>query len=115
MMESNKLNFRSSEKLLITNRFCCILNPKSSRWCNDTMGVKPWCYRRSESNYAVIINKSPVGLMEIKLLLPIILGFVFWKIRNGSRRFVTYSLGLVLVVYATVMGFHVYWVVTFMY
>ncbi|WP_427854247.1 DUF5658 family protein [Desulfosporosinus orientis] len=45
----------------------------------------------------LIINKSPAGLLVIKLLLPIILGLVFWKIRN--RKFVTYYVMLVVVVY----------------
>jgi hypothetical protein len=54
----------------------------------------------------LIINKSPAGLMAIKLLLPITLGLVLWKIRN--RKFVTYSLWLVLAVYSLVMVLHVY-------
>jgi hypothetical protein len=44
----------------------------------------------------LIINKSPAGLMAIKLLLPIILGFVLWKIK--TKKLVIYSLlDLVLV------------------
>ena len=55
-----------------------------------------------------LIETSPVAFMAAKLSLPIILGFIFWKIRNRSCKFVTYSLGLVLIVYAMVMVFHVY-------
>jgi hypothetical protein len=56
----------------------------------------------------LIINKSPAGLMTIKLLLPITLGLVLWKIKR--RKFVTYSLWLVLAVYSAVMVLHIYWV-----
>ena len=58
-----------------------------------------------------LIEKSPIVFMSVKLSLPVMLVFVLWRIRNRSRKFVTYSLGLVLSVYAVVMVFHVYWVV----
>ncbi|WP_373887475.1 hypothetical protein [Desulfosporosinus nitroreducens] len=48
--------------------------------------------------------------MAVKLLLPFILGFVLWRIRNRSLKFVTCSLGLLLIVHSVVMIFHVYWI-----
>ena len=41
----------------------------------------------------LIINKSPVGFMALKLSVPIILGFVLWKIKTK----IYLLLGLVLV------------------
>jgi Na+/proline symporter len=58
-----------------------------------------------------LIEKGPVAFMAVKLLLPVILGLIFWKIRNRSRKFVACSLGLVLIVYVVVMVLHVYWIV----
>ncbi|MBC2723552.1 MAG: hypothetical protein HGJ98_10970 [Desulfosporosinus sp.] len=58
-----------------------------------------------------LIGKSPIVFMAVKLMLPVILGFIFWKIRNRSRKFVTYSLGVVLIAYAAVMVLHVHWLV----
>ena len=50
-----------------------------------------------------LIEKSPIVFMTVKLSLPIILGFVLWKIRNRSLKFVACSLRLVLIIYAVVM------------
>ena len=58
----------------------------------------------------LLIEKSPIAFMTVKLSIPIILGLVFWKIRNRSRKFVTCSLGLVLIAYSVAMVFHVYWI-----
>ena len=55
-----------------------------------------------------LINKSPIVFMVFKLSFPAILGIVFWRMRNRSSRFVTYSLGLVLVVYSVVIVLQVY-------
>jgi hypothetical protein len=61
----------------------------------------------------LIINKSPVGFMALKLSVPIILGFVLWKIK--TKKLVIYSLlGLVLVVYAMVIVVHIYWVIRYL-
>ena len=57
------------------------------------------------------IEKSPITFMAIKLSLPVMLGFVLWEIWDRSRKFVTYSLWLVLIVYSVVMMFHAYWIV----
>ncbi len=58
----------------------------------------------------IIITKSPGAFMTVKLLLLVILGFIFWRIRNRSRRFVAYALGFALSVYVVVMEIHVYWI-----
>ncbi len=58
----------------------------------------------------LLISKSPIGLMAVKLLLPVILGSLLWQIRNRSRRSVSYSLGLVLLVYSLVMIAHLHWI-----
>ncbi|WP_373887484.1 DUF5658 family protein [Desulfosporosinus nitroreducens] len=58
-----------------------------------------------------LIGKSPIIFIAVKLSLPVALGLVFWRIRNRSRKFVAYSLRLVLIVYAVVMGSHVYWII----
>ena len=58
-----------------------------------------------------LITQSPIVFLTVKLLLPVILGLIFWRIRNTSCKFVAWSLGLVLIVYAVVMLFHVYWIV----
>lgn len=59
------------------------------------------------------IEKSPITFMDIKLSLPVMLGFVLWEIRDRSRKFVAYSLWLVLVVYSIVMLFHGYWILVY--
>jgi hypothetical protein len=47
-----------------------------------------------------LIEKSPIGFMALKLLMPIILGLMFlWK-RKRLHKIVVYLLGFVLVVYA---------------
>ncbi|MDO0823089.1 DUF5658 family protein [Desulfosporosinus nitroreducens] len=56
-----------------------------------------------------IMAKSTVGFMTIKLSIPIILGVVFWRIRRNSRKLVTYSLGVIVIVYTVVNMIHVYW------
>lgn len=58
-----------------------------------------------------LIEKSPIVFMTVKLSLPVALGLLLWKIRKRSRKFVVCSLGFVLIVYAVVMVFHVYWLV----
>jgi len=58
-----------------------------------------------------LIEKSPIVFMTVKLSLPVMLGFVLWKLRNRSRKFVACSLGLVLITYAVVIGLQVYWIV----
>lgn len=58
----------------------------------------------------LLIEKSPIVFMIVKLLLPVMLGLVFWWIRNRSCRLVRYGLGLVSIVYVLVMVFHVYWI-----
>jgi hypothetical protein len=58
-----------------------------------------------------IIEKSPIAFMAVKLSLPVMLGFVLWKIRNRSRKFVASSLWLVLIVYSVVMMFHACWII----
>jgi len=59
----------------------------------------------------LLIIKSPIGFMAVKLALPVILGLIFWRIRNKTRKLVTYGLVIVLGVYAVVTGFHVYWII----
>jgi len=61
-----------------------------------------------------LIETSPVAFMAAKLSLPVILGLILWRIRNRSRKFVACSLGFVLIVYAAVMLFHVYWIVFYL-
>ena len=61
----------------------------------------------------LLIEKSPIAFMAVKLSLPVILGIIFWRIRNRSCKFVACSLGLVLIVYAVVMVLHVYWISNF--
>lgn len=58
-----------------------------------------------------LIEENPIVFMIVKLSLPVMLGFVLWEIRDRSRRFVAYSWRLVLLVYAVVMVFHVYWII----
>jgi len=58
-----------------------------------------------------LIEENPIVFMIIKLSLPVMLGFVLWEIRNRSRKFVAYSLGLVLIVYSVVLMLHIYWIV----
>jgi len=60
-----------------------------------------------------LTEKSPFTFMAVKLLLPIILGLLFWRIRNRSRKLVRYGLGVVLIAYVVVIGMHVWWVVNF--
>jgi len=54
-----------------------------------------------------LIEKSPIVFIAVKSSLPVILGLILWKIRKRSRKYVTCSLGLVLIAYTVVMGFHV--------
>ncbi len=57
-----------------------------------------------------LIEENPIVFMTVKLSLPVMLGFVLWEIRNRSRRFIDYSLWLVLIVYSVVMMFvKVFW------
>lgn len=58
-----------------------------------------------------IITKSPITFIALKLALPLILGIIFWRIHNRSRMLVTYGLRLLLIVYAVVLGIHVYWII----
>jgi len=58
-----------------------------------------------------LIEENPIVFMAVKLLLPVMLGYVLWEKRNRSRKFVNYSLWLILVVYSGIMVFHVYWII----
>ncbi|MDR3585515.1 MAG: DUF5658 family protein [Desulfosporosinus sp.] len=60
-----------------------------------------------------LTEKSRIAFMAVKLSLLVILGFIFWRIRNRSRKFVVCLLGLVLIVYSVVIGLHVYRVVLY--
>ena len=60
---------------------------------------------------AMAHRKVPNYFIAVKLSLPDMLGFVLWRMRNRSRKFVACSLGLVLIVYSLVMIFHVHWLV----
>ena len=51
----------------------------------------------------MLIKKSPIAFMAVKMSLPIILGLIFWRIRNRSRKLVSYGLVVVLIVYVVVM------------
>lgn len=56
--------------------------------------------------------RDPILLMIMKILLPVILGVSCWIGRDKVRKkMVTYSLGLVLVVYSMVTLLHIYWIV----
>ena len=56
--------------------------------------------------------RSPILLMIMKILLPVILGVSCWIGRDKvSKKMITYSLGLVLVVYSMVTLLHIYWIV----
>lgn len=55
-----------------------------------------------------LIAKSSVAFIGYKLALPVILGLIFWRIRNRSRRLVKYGMVLVLMVYAVVVGMNVW-------
>jgi hypothetical protein len=58
----------------------------------------------------LLVTKSSGGFMAVKLALPVVVGVIFWQIKNRSRRFVNYSLGLILIVYTIVLMFHVLWI-----
>jgi len=60
-----------------------------------------------------LIEKSPIVFIAVKVPIPVMLGFIFWWIRDRSRRFVYCSLELLLIVYSMVMMLHVYWLVFF--
>ena len=60
-----------------------------------------------------LIENSPIVFIVVKASIPFILGFVLWRIRNKNRRFVEYSLGLILAVYIIIMAFHVYWMIIY--
>lgn len=59
-----------------------------------------------------LIEEAPIVFMVVKLSLPFMLGFVLWEIRDRSRKFVTCSMWLVLIVYTVVMALHIYWIVS---
>ena len=60
-----------------------------------------------------VIIQSPIAFMAVKLSLPVILGIIFWRIRDRSGKFVACAWGLVLIVYAVVMVLHVIGLVIF--
>jgi len=56
--------------------------------------LTPWGMERGvieEANpvMQLLIIKSPIGFIAVKLLLSVILGFLLWRLRNRSRRFVS--------------------------
>jgi len=59
-----------------------------------------------------LIEKSPVGFMAVKLMMPVILGFLFWRNMNKLNKFFAYSLEFVLIVYAMIILLHLYWIIT---
>jgi len=75
----------------------------------DTIGT--WTRRNRRSVMRWFIEKSPITLRTVKLSLPVMLGFVLWKRQETSNKFVTCSLGLLLVVYSVVILLHIYWVI----
>lgn len=62
-----------------------------------------------------LVERSPILFMAVKLLLPVILGCVLWKIPERSDSFFTYSLGFVLVVYSVTMVLHFYWILDYVF
>ena len=57
-----------------------------------------------------LIMQTPLSLMTVKILLPIILGAAMWHIRDTSRKLVSYGLGIVMTCYSGVMILHGYWI-----
>ena len=49
-----------------------------------------------------LIEENPIVFMTVKLSLPFMLGFVLWKIKDRSRKYVAFSLWLVLIAYIPV-------------
>ncbi len=67
--------------------------------------------KRNIKNQLSVVMILKATDIVFKLALPVILGFIFWRLRYRSRRFVTFGLGVVLGTYLVVIGFHVRWVV----
>jgi len=104
------LNFWSREKIIIVG--CTVLFILIGMdGVLTLLGLELGAIEEVNPVMRYIIGKNPIAFMAVKLSLPIMLGFVFWRIRNRSHRFVAWSLGLVLIVYAVVRTFHVYWIV----
>jgi len=62
-----------------------------------------------------LIIHRPITLMTVKLLLPIILGYLMWYIRSTSPKLVSYGLGIVLTCYSGVMVLHGYWIINVLF
>lgn len=108
-MESSKFNSRDNAIIFGSMAYIIIslLDGTLTLW-----GLRLGAIEEVNPVMEWLIGKSPIVFMAVKLMLPVILGFIFWKIRKRSRTFVTYSLGVVLIVYAAVMVLHVYWLVS---
>jgi len=59
---------------------------------------------------ALFIEKYPLYLKIVKLLLSIILGTACWWIRDTSRNLVVYGMGFTVIVYLLIMLVHAHWI-----
>lgn len=90
--------------LLISN----ILDVELTLW-----GISLHLIEEGNPLMQLFIEKNPLYLETIKLLLPIILGFACWWIRDTSRKLIVYSMGFILIAYLLIMLVHAYWIYTF--
>jgi len=104
------LNFWSRGKLIIVG--CTVLFVLSLIDGSLTLlGLGQGAIEEGNPLMKWFIEQSPITFMAIKLSLPVMLGFVLLKREDRSNKFVTCSLGLLLVVYSVVIFLHIYWVI----
>ena len=94
VIDKKKVNIAGCTVLFILSAIDCVLTlwGLSLKVIEEGNPIMRW-----------LIEKSPIGFIALKLLMPVILGLMFLQRRNRLHKFVVYSLGLVVVVYAMVV------------
>ena len=109
MMESNKYKSWTREKAIIvgsiTFLILSLLDALLTLW-----GLGQGAIEEVNPVMRWLTEKNPIAFIAVKLSLPLMLGFVLWEIRDRSRKFVAFSMWLVVIVYAAVMVLHIGWV-----
>lgn len=60
----------------------------------------------------LLIEKNPLYIKTLKLLLPTILGVACWWTRKTSQTLIVYGMGVLLIVYSCVLLLHAHWMYT---
>lgn len=61
----------------------------------------------------LLIEKNPLYLKLLKLLLPLILGTACWWRRKTSQKLIYFGMGFSLIVYFIIMLLHAHWIYLF--